>query len=133
MSLAESIKDYLSLLPLNLAGTAKALSALRPPFPGGSGGQGWGYGSLFGSGSRINFAEEVGPIQNLALVQAGVNWVGRGLNGARFQVVELDADRKEKEILDHPVSQLFHRPNPYYSGSVLFSGLSLSWLTYATA
>jgi phage portal protein BeeE len=103
----------------------------RLTFPGGSGGMGWG--GFFGTGSKIDFAAEVGPIQNLALVQAGINWVARGLNSARFQVVEVDADSKEKDLPDHPVAKLFHRPNPYYSGSVLMDGLALSWLTFATA
>lgn len=129
MSFAESIKDYLSLSPLNIAGTAKALS--RPPSPGGAGGMGWGY--WFNSGSKINFAEEVGPIQNLALVQAGINWIARGLNSARFQAVKLDSDSKETDQPDHPVAQLFHRPNPYYSGSALMKGIAANWLTGATA
>src|SRR5690349_12547640 len=82
----------------------------RPPSPGGSGGMGF-YG-LWDTGTRINFAQEVGPLENVALVQAGVGWVARGLNSARFQVVTVDSDSKEKDIPDHPVAQLFHRPNP---------------------
>lgn len=134
MSFTDSIKEIVSLSPFNLSGTAKALSGIgRLPFPGGSGGQGWGYGGLFGSGSKIDFAGEVGPVQNLAMVQSLITWVAGGLNSARFQVVELDADSKEKDIRNHPVAQLFHRPNPYYSGSVLMDGLALSYSTYATA
>ncbi len=110
----------------------KALTGGRLPFPGGSGGMGWG-SWLFNSGSKINFSEEVGPVQNLALVQAGINWVARGLNSARFQVVEVDADSKEKDLPQHPVAQLFHRPNPYYSGSALMQGIATNWLAYATA
>lgn len=111
----------------------KALTGLRLPFPGGSGGMGWGSWFAGSSGSKIDFASEIGPVHNLGLVQAGVNWVARGLNSARFQVVEVDPDSKEKDIPDHPVAQLFHRPNPYYSGSALMQGIAMNWLSYATA
>lgn len=134
MSIRDSIKEIVSLSPFNLSGTAKALSSIgRLPFSGGSGGQGWGYGGWFNSGTKIDFPTEVGPVQNLALVQAGINWVARGLNSARFQVVQTDTDSKESDLPDHPVAKLMHRPNPYYSGSVLLQGVAMNWLSYATA
>lgn len=128
MTLRESIKEYLSLSPLNFIGTAKALSNLR--FQGGSGGQNYGWGSfesLFSTfNSRINYAQEVGDLRNVTLIQSAVQWVARGLVSAPLKVVEIGTDDKETTSVDHPLSDLFRRPNPYYSRSVLLRGLALS-------
>lgn len=122
--LTESIKDYWNLSPLNVIGTAKALSNLR--FQGGSGGQSYGWGGLLSSfNSRINYAQEVGDQRNLTLVQAATQWVARGLTSAPLKVVELDAN-DEETVVDHPLTDLFRRPNAYYSRSVLLRGIALS-------
>lgn len=131
MNLRESLTDYLRLSPLNLTGTAKALSNIR--FSGGAGGQSGGWGGLFNSfSSRINYAHELAAgqnyegLRNLTLIQAAVQWVARGLVSAPLKVVELtDTDDKEKQV-DHPLVDLFRRPNPYYSRSVLLRGIALS-------
>lgn len=131
MSFRESLTDYLRLSPLNLSGTAKALSNMR--FSGGSGGQFGGWNGLFSTfNSRINYPVELAAgqnyegLRNLTLIQAAVQWVARGLVSAPLKVVEItDTDDKEKQV-DHPLVELFRRPNPYYSRSVLLRGLALS-------
>lgn len=125
MSIRESITNYFSLSPLNVIGTAKALSSLR--FQGGYGGQSSGWmGDLFSAfNSRINYALEVGEPRNLTLVQAATQWVARGLISAPLKVVELNTE-DEENVVDHPLTDLFRRPNPYYSRSVLLRGIALS-------
>ena len=124
MSLASSIKEYASLSPFNLTGTAKALSNLR--FPMGSGGQAWGWGGFLQSfNTRINYAQEVGDLQNVTLIQAVTQWVARGLTSAPLKVVTIGEDDKET-IVEHPLTELFRRPNPYYARQVLLRGIALS-------
>lgn len=125
MSIRKSITSYLSLSPLNIAATAKALANLR--FQGGYGGQSYGWaGDLFSSfNSRINYGQEIGDLRNLTLIQAATQWVARGLVSAPLKVVDIGADDKETPI-DHPLTDLFRRPNPYYSRSVLLRGIALS-------
>lgn len=107
------------------------------PFQGSGGGTSsalhggaWWRDNTFQStaGRRFDLEAEVGDIRNSSLFQSGARWIGRGLNSARLQIVELDADSKETDIRNHPVANLFHRPNPLYSGSALMAGIGASWL-----
>lgn len=83
--------------------------------------------------NRIDFAQEAGDLRESSIVMAGVQWVGRNLNSARPQVITLDADQKEIEIADHPVTRLLKRPNQYYALGTLTRGIAYSWIIYATA
>lgn len=123
-SLTESVKEYFSMSPLNVFGTAKALSSLR--FQGGYGGQSYRWGGFLSAfNSRINYAQEVGNLADVTLIQAATQWVARGLTSAPLKVVTLGADDKETPV-EHPLVDLFRRPNPYYSRSVLLRGIALS-------
>lgn len=131
MNIRDLISDYLRLSPLNLSGTAKALSNLR--FSGGGGGGFGGWGGLFNPfNTRINYASELGAgqnyegLRNLTLIQAAVQWVARGLISAPLKVVEITSTDDKEQQVDHPLVDLFRRPNAYYSRSVLLRGIALS-------
>ena len=124
-----------------LSPEVRASSPSRIPFQGGyAGGSGqWGGSSWsdFFLGNtqnrKIDFAREVGDLRMSTLVQAAVTWVARGINSSRLKVVKQDADGKQTEIKDHPISKLWHRPNKYYSGATLNAGIAASWVIAATA
>src|SRR5262249_2362558 len=96
-------------------------------------GQAWGSGWnwLLGnfSNSKINYVAEAGKPTQASIVMAAVNWLGRVLPEAPLQVVEADADGKEKLVMGHPAVALLKRPNPYYSGASLWKTFALSWIT----
>lgn len=84
-------------------------------------------------GKTINYAHEIGDLRDSALFMAAHTWLSAGLAAARLSVVELDADNKESEILNHPLVELFENPNPYYGSEELLSGIALNWLWKSTA
>lgn len=105
------------------------------PFEGGSGGQGWGWypnataAGLAYQNTQINYASELSAdLANEELMAAAVRWVSKNVADARLYVARKDSDNKETE-LEHPVTQLFKRPNPYYSGRSLWRGVVASWLS----
>lgn len=85
---------------------------------------------IFGmfSGTRINYAQEVGDLTQSRLIMAAVNFLGRTLPEARLEVVRPKSDGTNKLVTDHPVVNLFKRPNKYYTGSLLWKSLGLSWI-----
>ncbi|HZF37810.1 MAG TPA: phage portal protein [Blastocatellia bacterium] len=113
--------------------SVKAALKFRFTGYGGSTGQSWGSGWNWSFGnygnSRINYALEAGKLTQSSLVMAAVNWLGRVLPEAPLQVVEADADGKEKPIIGHAAIKLLNRPNPFYSGAQLWKTFALSWIT----
>jgi hypothetical protein len=103
--------DVDGLTSLNL----KALSS----FPQHGGANGWvdlrGGTPYNYPNTRINFSQEVGDLRGSTLVMSAIQWVARNASDARLMVVDYDNDRKEKEVRNHPLSQLWAKPNPYYS------------------
>lgn len=111
-------------------------AARQVPFQGENGGQGWfPFFTNFTqfTGTRINFAAEVGDLANSELVAAAVRWIGKNIPTARMYVAERDSENKENEIADHPLIQLFEQPNPYYGIDALSRGIAASWVVKATA
>jgi HK97 family phage portal protein len=91
------------------------------------GGSGWVWGGHYGN-SRIDYAAEVGNLTQSSLVMSAVNWLGRVLPEAPLQVIEADAQGKEKPIVGHPAIKLLNRPNPFYPGATLWQSFALSWI-----
>lgn len=131
MGLIQSIKEFReyraqkALSQMRFSGTQNAWTGTGSNSTWGDILLSWGFQQ---PGTKINFALEVGDLRNSSLVQAGVTWLARGLNSARPQIVELDLDNKETEIQDHPIPKLIRRPNPFYSGSALMTGMAASWI-----
>jgi hypothetical protein len=91
------------------------------------------YDSFESTDKKINYARELEDFGLSRMVAAATRWVGKNLNDARFQVVQLDNDNKESEIVDHELAALFKRPNEYYGGAALLRGIALSWILKAAA
>jgi hypothetical protein len=83
--------------------------------------------------TRINFSADVGDLRTSTLVMAAIQWAATNLADARLRVIKYGTDRKETEIESHALSQMWERPNPYYSGDTLLCGLALSWITASRA
>lgn len=73
---------------------------------------------LFG-GSRYDYGKDADPTKS-SIVQACVLWIVRTFPEAPIQVLTQKAGGKEQPILNHPLVQLIERPNPFYSGNVLW-------------
>lgn len=128
MGILDTARELMRQSPLNLSGTAKALSGLS--FEGGSGGQGWNL--PFWPSTRTNYAQELNAgqwyegLRNLTLIQAAVNWVARGLISAPLKVVEIGSDEKETVVQEHELSARFAAPNDFYSRAVMLAGVAVS-------
>ena len=86
--------------------------------------------TLFGmfSGSRVNYAQEVGDLTQSRLIMAAVNFMGRTLPEALLEVTKPKRGGTKETIPDHPLVKLFKRPNRYYTGSLLWKSFGLSWI-----
>jgi len=119
-------------------------AAVQMRFPG-LGGGGFGSGSAWlidndftrnivrsiarFAGTSIDFQREVGDPTLSSLVMAAVNWLGRTVPEAQLQVVETDAEGKDKPIPAHPALAVLRRPNQFYSGATLWKAFACSWIT----
>jgi HK97 family phage portal protein len=116
-----------------------AYNSLRSGAPfSGYGGQGFLYNShsqfdMFGllrmfTGTKIDYAKEVGDLTQSSLIMAAVNWFGTTLPEAPMQVVENQPDGTKNPLHDHELVKLLNKPNPFYSGSLMWLAFALSWL-----
>jgi len=87
----------------------------------------WGASWTLYPNSNINFAQEAGPLTGSSLVMAAVNWAGTNLPEAPLQILRTTRDGAAP-VPDHPLIKLFRRPNPYYSGPLLWKAGMLSWI-----
>lgn len=117
----------------NLYSNLKRLTSYQAQPGNGGGSGGWSNFSQFFTGSRIDFAAEVGDLPNVTLCQAAIGWVARNLYDARLRTVTLDDDEKETELQPDDLASLFYKPNPHYSGQSLAAGIALDWITGSEA
>lgn len=92
---------------------------------------GWRF--FFSPRSNINFAKEVGDGLASSTVAAPVLWVARTFPEAPPKLWSEDDDGQEERIRDHPVLRLLQRPNPFFTGPVLWSATTTDWLTSGDA
>ena len=102
---------------------AKASGAASPsiPFPGGGDARSGQFGSwdaLLPS-TRIDYAREAGDSTQSAVVMACVLWMARTFPEAPIQVKRRMGAQLEV-VPAHPLTALLARPNPYYSGILLW-------------
>ena len=80
------------------------------------------------SKTNINYAQEVGDLGGSSLIMAAVNWAGTVLPEAPIQVKKRKTPKVWEPIPDHPLEALVNRPNPYYSGDLLWKSFAYSWI-----
>lgn len=99
-----------------------AFKALTINFPSGSS---WSLISL--GRTRYDYAGQVGDGRGNSAVEAVVRWVGRTFPEAPVQVLQTKVDGTETPIVGHPLLDLLARPNPYYSGELLWRATLADW------
>lgn len=82
-------------------------------------------------GTRLDYASEVEPSTN-AIVMAAVNWIARTFPEAPPRVLKRSGTEMAA-IPDHPLTQLLRRPNPFYSGVLLWTATIASWILTGNA
>jgi len=115
------------LIPAFLARTGSALKQLtRMVF---SRGRTWAVSWL--AGTTVHYEREINPYTN-AIVMSVVNWVARTFPEAPLRVLRR-SDEHMEPVADHPMIALLRRPNPYYSGIVLWMATIASWMITGNA
>lgn len=95
-------------------------------FAGGSWGYGgsdlgfWDWASGVLRGTRYNYAAQVGDGSGNSAVQACVQWIQRTFPEAPIRVQQRAGDSELTPMPRHPLALLCERPNPYYSGPLLW-------------
>lgn len=88
--------------------------------------QGW-----LGS-TRLNYANAIGDGRGNAIVQAVIQWECRAFPEAPIRVMRQVDDEKEA-VVNHPMVRLLQRPNPYYSGVLLWMATLADWMATGNA
>jgi len=70
--------------------------------------------------TRYDYAGQVGNGRGNSAVEAVVRWVARTFPEAPVEVWAKAADGTEKAVAGHGLTRLVARPNPYYSGELLW-------------
>jgi len=85
------------------------------------------------SKAGFNYQREVGDGRGNSIVMACIRWYCRTFPEAPLQVVRLEADGTETVLQDHRMVALWERPNPYYSGELMWRALLADWLSPGNA
>jgi HK97 family phage portal protein len=105
-----------------------AIKAIRfAGYPTYSSYGGYGGHTLGNFGGGINFAAAAGEPLDNSIVAATVGWVGRTMPEAPIRVVQ-ETPKGEEPVLAHPLTMKLRRPNPFDSGSLLWSQVMLSYI-----
>lgn len=99
-----------------------AFKALTINFPSGTN---WALLSL--GRTRYDYAAHVGDGRGNSAVESVVRWIGRTFPEAPVEVLQQKADGTETPIVGHPMLDLLARPNPYYSGELLWRATLADW------
>lgn len=71
--------------------------------------------------TKYNYAREVGDGRGSSVVMAPINWMARTFPEAPVQVSQpVDEGGDLEPVTPHPMVELIERPNPFYSGVVLW-------------
>jgi HK97 family phage portal protein len=84
-----------------------------------------GYGIYYGG--SIDYAVETADLVDNSAVMACMLWIMRTFPEARLRVMKRVKNGKPEEIDNHPLTKLWTRPNPYYSGRLMMQPGSISF------
>jgi HK97 family phage portal protein len=89
------------------------------------------YGSylsgLFLPRTNFDYAREIGDGSRSNIVQAVVGWIARTFPEARVIIVREQDDGTRERQVGHRLPRLLERPNPYYSGTLLWMATISDW------
>lgn len=78
--------------------------------------------------TEIRYEKEVGDLTKSALVMTAVNWLGRRIPEPPIRVFAPDDEGEIAPIPDHPLADIFNRPNPFYTGKTMWKTWGLNWI-----
>lgn len=87
--------------------------------------QGWRMWSMPRSG--FNYAREVGDGTGSSTVMAPLNWIARTFPAAPVGLWKVLEDGQEDQEIAHDMIRLLHRPNPFYTGKLLWQATALDY------
>lgn len=100
----------------------KALSSFKEMvFPR----SGWQMWSL--PGTHVNYARAVGDGTGSSTVMAPLNWIARTFPAAPVALYRVLEDGQEEMETKHDLIRLLHRPNPYYTGKLLWQATAMDY------
>lgn len=85
------------------------------------------YGSGLPQNTHFGYATKVGDGSNSSVVMPPINWICRTFPEAKLAILKLNADGSKDPVENHPMIELLQKPNPFYSGLDLFSGVLISY------
>lgn len=108
-------------------------AATRLVFPQGGPWSRWAWGGSqtyrYGTGGgTVDYGAATDGGRGSSIVQACVLWMCRTFPEAPPRVQRRTADGVLETLPDHPLFKLLTRPNPYYSGSLLWWGTIADWM-----
>lgn len=83
--------------------------------------------------SSVDFARAVGDGTGSSVVMAPLLWICRAFPEAPVAVWKLREDGQADPVIGHPLARLIRRPNPFFSGDVLWMATILSWVVDGNA
>lgn len=96
-----------------------------------TGSPGWRWGST--ARTRFDYAGAVGDGRSNSAVEAVIGCICRVFPEAPIGVVAVAANGDRAPVPAHPMTQLLRRPNPHYSGLLLWQATLADWLTDGNA
>jgi HK97 family phage portal protein len=90
-----------------------------------------GYGAAYVTNllprSLYNYAAEIGDGSRSNIVQAVVLWMARTFPEAPVIVIRTEPDGTEKTMVESRLPRLIEKPNPYYSGVLMWMATIVDW------
>lgn len=77
--------------------------------------------------TRLNYRQEVGDGSGSSTVMAPLLWIGRNFPEAPPAIWRLVGEGEEERVAPHDLLRLLERPNPHYSGAVLWMATLADW------
>ncbi len=113
--------------PFRFAGSA--VKALAMTWSG----QGRSWWSLILPRTSFDYAKEIGDGTKSNIVVACVNWMARTFPEAPLMVFEERPDGTREKRVGHPMAEKVERPNPFYSGVLMWMATIVDWNTTGNA
>ena len=111
---------------------ATGIKAFALRFAGGSAAWWPWSGSALGR-SRFDYAAEVGTGLGNSAVVATILWICRTFPEAPLRIVRDQPDGTAKVMTEHRMTRLLARPNPFYSGPLLWMATLVDWTATGNA
>src|SRR5688500_13233520 len=86
------------------------------------------WSSILLPATEFDYRAKVGDGTGSSIIMACALWLARVFPEAVLRVEEMDEEGQTRTITHHPLEALIERPNPYYSGIVLWLATLIDFL-----